>query len=78
MRCRKKPALAAGESVQLTYAVLPEDATDRTLTWTSDKEDVAAVDASGVITAAGAGKCTVTGTANDGSKVKVQIKVTVK
>ena len=39
---------------------------------------VTRVDENGLITAVGAGKCTITGTANDGSKVKVQIKVTVK
>lgn len=74
----KNVTLAAGETCQLTYTVLPEDATDRTVLWTSDKEEVATVDENGLITAVGAGKCTVTGLANDGSKVKVQIKITVK
>lgn len=74
----KNLTLAAGETAQIACTVLPENATDKTVLWSSDKETVAVVDASGVITAVGAGKCTITGTANDGSKVKVQIKVTVK
>ena len=74
----KNVSLDAGTVLPLTYQVLPEDATDRTILWASDNEAVATVDESGKITAAGTGKCTVTGTANDGSGVKIQIRVTVK
>ena len=69
---------AVGESVQLTVTVMPEDATDRAITWTSGDETVAFVDENGTITAVDAGKCVITGLANDGSGAKVQVKVTVK
>ena len=74
----KTLTLAEKESSQVHYEVLPETATDKTVLWTSGNEAVATVDESGVITAVGAGRCTITGTAADGSKAKVQIKVTVK
>lgn len=74
----KNLTLAAGETAQINYTVQPENATDPTVVWSSGNEAVATVDVAGVITAVGAGKCDITGTANDGSKVKVQIKVTVK
>lgn len=74
----KALTLAAGETAQITFAVQPENATDPTVVWTSGNEAVATVDAAGLVTAVGAGKCDITGTAADGSKVKVQLKVTVK
>lgn len=74
----KNLTLSAGETAQITFAVQPENATDPTVAWTSGNEAVATVDAAGTVTAVGAGKCDITGTAADGSNVKVQVKVTVK
>lgn len=50
----------AGETVPVTSQILPEDATDPSLLWTSSDPAVAVVDEIGVITAVGIGKCTVT------------------
>ncbi|MBQ7691305.1 MAG: Ig-like domain-containing protein [Muribaculaceae bacterium] len=46
------PVLAAedGATVQLTATVLPENATYKTVTWTSANENVATVDANGLVT----------------------------
>lgn len=74
----KNVILAPGTFWQMSFRALPEDATDQTVLWNSDTETVAAVDESGRITAVGAGSCTVTGTAADGSKAQAQIRVTVK
>ena len=64
--------LTAGGSTTLTAAVSPENATDKTVTWTSDKENVATVAAgsgdSGTVTAVGAGTATITVTTTDGGK----------
>lgn len=54
-----------GETLKLTAAVTPEDATDKTVTWTSSNASVATV-ADGVITAVAAGSATITASA--GSK----------
>ncbi|MDE6652143.1 MAG: Ig-like domain-containing protein, partial [Paramuribaculum sp.] len=43
--------LTEGESVQLTAAVSPDDADDKSVTWSSDNEEVATVDANGLVTA---------------------------
>ena len=59
-------ALTVGDAaVQLTATVAPEDATDKTVTWTSDKPAVATVDATGKVTAVAAGEATITAQAGD-------------
>jgi uncharacterized protein YjdB len=69
-------ALTVGDAaVQLTATVAPEDATDKTVTWSSDKTSVATVDATGKVTAVAAGEATITATAGDKTAT---CKVTVK
>lgn len=48
-----------GTQLTLTATVLPEDATDKTVTWLSDNEAVATV-ADGVVSAVGTGQCDIT------------------
>ena len=57
-------SLFVGETVQLTAAVLPENATDRTVVWTTSDEGVATVD-DGLISAVSAGEATITATAGE-------------
>ena len=52
-------SLAVGESAILTATVKPDDATDKTVTWSSSDESVAKVD-NGKVTAVKSGKATVT------------------
>lgn len=53
-----------GKTAQLEATVLPEDATDQTVTWTSSNTEVATVDeATGEITAVSEGTTTITATA---------------
>jgi hypothetical protein len=53
------------ESATLTAKVLPADATDPAVTWSSDNEEVATVDANGVVTAHKAGSAIITATAGE-------------
>ena len=53
---------------QLEAKLVPEDATDPTLHWTSSDEKVVSVDASGILTYNGEGSATVTVTTADGGK----------
>lgn len=58
-----RTGLYNGEVAVLTATVLPENATDKTVTWTSSDETVATVDANGRVTAVSAGSVTITAAA---------------
>ncbi|QTE72704.1 DUF4214 domain-containing protein [Clostridiales bacterium FE2011] len=55
-----------GESVQLKATVLPTDADDQHLTWTSSNPEVATVTGTGLVTAKKDGKTVITVTTRDG------------
>ncbi|MGN0495629.1 MAG: Ig-like domain-containing protein [Lachnospiraceae bacterium] len=55
-----------GETLKLTATITPEDATDKSVTWSSSNTEVATVDENGNVTAVGNGKCDITVTTNDG------------
>ena len=71
--------LEAGKSEQLTATVAPTNATNKKVSWSSDKPDIASVDASGKVTANKAGKAVITVTSEDGGKTaSCTVKVTAK
>ncbi len=53
-------ALQVGETGQLEATILPADAAVKTVTWVSNKEEVATVDATGLVTAVGKGTAVIT------------------
>ena len=55
--------LAKGGNAKLTATVLPADATDKTVTWTTSNDKVATVAADGTVTAVGEGTAVITATA---------------
>ncbi len=57
--------LAPEAEFQLTATVLPADATNKSVTWASDDEEVATVDAEWLVTAVADGTCTITVTTVD-------------
>ncbi|MBQ3754003.1 MAG: Ig domain-containing protein, partial [Prevotella sp.] len=59
--------LTVGETLTLTATVAPDDATDKSVTWTTSDASVATVDGNGVVTAQGLGKATITATATNGT-----------
>lgn len=67
-------ALNAGETCQLTAEVMPEDAYDKTVTWTSSDAAVASVSADGLVTAVSAGNAVITASSGD---VSAECSVTV-
>ncbi len=58
--------LEIGGSVQLTATVLPVDATNKSVTWTSSNNAYASVDANGVVTAIDGESATITVTTDEG------------
>ena len=69
-----KLILTVGESHSLTAKVLPENATDKSVTWKSSDASIAAVSASGVIKAIGAGTSIITAMAG-GKSATCQVTV---
>ena len=69
--------LAVGNRLRLDCRVLPENADNPVLLWSSSNEAVAAVDG-GILVCVGAGKCIVTAEAADDSGVQAQWRVTVE
>ena len=59
--------LKKGESETLVATVNPDNATNKTVTWSSDKSSVATVDSNGKVTAKGGGEATITAKAGDQS-----------
>ena len=69
--------LAVGAFDTLTASVLPEDATDKAIIWTSSDPAVATVDENGVVKAIAKGTDTITATAADDRDVEAACTVTV-
>lgn len=73
----KSPSVAAGRSIALSWTVKPQDATDSSVSFSTNKPDVVSVSDDGIVTGLKRGECYVYATANDGSGKKATIRVTV-
>lgn len=69
--------LCIGETDQLSYSVSPEDATNKEIEWIVTPNDVASVDANGVLTALKAGNATVKANTKDGSGKYAEFQIIV-
>ena len=67
--------LNIGETSTLQATITPDNATNKTVTWTSEDENIASVD-DGIVTAIGSGETTITVTTEDGEKTAT-CKITV-
>ena len=64
-----------GESITLTATVLPENTTDKTVTWTSSESSIAGVDDNGTVTAVSAGTAVITATTVNGRTAECTVTV---
>lgn len=71
-------SMTIGGTMDLKPTIEPADATNTHISWSSSKPGVATVDASGRVTAKGAGTATITGTAASGAKVTLVVTVSDK
>lgn len=70
-----KRSVVMSESVALSAVVSPDDAADKTVTWSSSDGSVLKVDGDGVVTGVSGGTATVTATASSGVSASKEIKV---
>ncbi len=68
---------AGGDTETLTTTVLPANALDKTVTWSTSNSSIATV-SNGVVTPRAEGSCTITATAHDGSGKSATCTVTVE
>ena len=74
---KQTASLGVDSTMTLTATVLPENAADKSYSWSSDDIAVADVDQDGVVTGHTAGTANIIATANDGSGAKDTCVVTV-
>lgn len=72
---KKDVTLIEGENTEVVATILPENATDKTVTWKSYDTDIVTVSNNGAIYAKGAGSTIVTATTANGIRKFVQVTV---
>lgn len=67
-----------GEKQQLTITIMPEDATDKNITWESSNENIATITAMGEVTAQKYGTVNITATSSNGKTSTIRINIIKK
>ena len=75
---RTAATIYKGNKLQLRSYVFPSNATNRTVKWTTNNPYVATVSSTGLVTAKGAGKATITARTTDGTKLTASCQITVR
>ncbi len=74
---KTEATMKIGETLTLTATVTPDDATDKSVTWSSSDDKIATVDEDGTVTAVAEGEAVITVKTTDGGYT-AECKVTVK
>ena len=69
--------LTQNDKFQMEATVIPDDADDKTITWSTTEPTIATITASGLVTCVGTGECRIVATANDGSGVSSECSLLV-
>ena len=75
---RTTATIAVTDTLNLTATVKPDNATIKTVTWSSSNDAIATVDANGKVTPKATGNVTITATATDATTVKATCAITIK
>ena len=75
---QSKVVIFKGDTYTSRATVSPQDATDKSMNWSSSNNSVASVNDSGVVTAKSTGKVTITAVARDGSERKASYTLIVE
>lgn len=75
---KTKLTLKKGKTFQIKATIKPANATNKTLSYSSNKKKIATVSSKGKITAKKKGTCIITVKTTDGSGIKKKITITVK
>ena len=75
---RTAATIYKGNKLQLRAYVSPSNVTNRTVKWTTNNPYVATVSSTGLVTAKGAGKATITARTTDGTKLTASCQITVR
>lgn len=67
-----------GEKQQLTITIMPEDATDKNITWKSSNENIATINVLGEVTAQKYGTVNITATSSNGKTSTIRINIIKK
>ena len=70
-------SMDGGDTYNLSAIISPSNATNKSVTWSSDNNKVAMVDSNGKITANTAGTANITATSNNGKKASCKVTVTL-
>lgn len=66
-----------GQQIQLNATILPDNTTNKTVSWSSSNETIATVNASGLVTILTEGNVTITAKTNDGTNLSATCKITI-
>lgn len=72
---RTNASVLVGETLQLTYEILPADATDKTVEWKSLNTEVATVDENGLVTVKGEGRANIEAICNGDHTISAMCNV---
>ena len=72
---KEKLELSIGETEELIVTILPKNATNKKIMWSTSNEKVATVDDNGKVTAKGEGETTITVKTENGKEAKCTVKV---
>lgn len=74
---KERITLVMGNSITIQAAVMPEEAENKKITWSSSNADIATVNENGTVTGVSSGTCVITAASQADEAVQAELQVTV-